>query len=572
MSSTVLKKWLQKPLALAVLLNVLPLLMSFMLGSSKYHSLDDHFMQAVLVGAYGGKFDSHLYFINAAYAYFLWPFYKLVPTFGWYTFFQTISVFISFVTICYVILKKCGLKIGIAISVLVLVCVSTDFYFNVAFTQCASVMMSSGILLLAYGDSSRDEPLKKRLFLLVVSVLFILGGFVFRSQMFLLGLPTLGTVLLWNLFKRKSLFKPTLIALLCVAAGYFGLKTFNASLYKDNNYSYYARYQPIRSQFGDGAFYDRDAIEDEMDENGMDSWNFRYLKSWYFYDKNVFSIDSLKRFKSVVDRNLYSPNYAKMPLALLRTASNNVLTGRLWCWCMLCIILVFFQKGKSGFIPWVSLGVMSLSYTYLLLVNRVVNHVEVGIWLMAVVCLLNEINGKWNDFSRKCVNLLQMQYLLSIAGVMLLCTHFAFNLEEQKPGQVYEKNPKWKEFFDYAQTHTNDVFLLPFDRYKGLATFVGRPFVATAPGSWNNVVSMGYWNIHFPSMENELLKRGVTNPIRDIVNGNVYVIEDAMMLTLKPFYQKHYHKKLSIDTVTSFGDMNLLKYSLQKDEVENEIP
>ena len=125
----------------------------------------------------------------------------------------------------------------------------------------------------------------------------------------------------------------------------------------------------------------------------------------------------------------------------------------------------------------------------------------------------------------------------------------------------------WVEFIDYASNRPNDVFLLSYNRYKELATFKNPAYMAVEPGSWQNIFSWGYWNIYLPGMRAELEKRGVFNPLRDIVHDNVYVLEDESGPVLNSFYLEHYHDSLFVDSVRIFGKMVLHQYRLKKDSL-----
>ena len=161
--------------------------------------------------------------------------------------------------------------------------------------------------------------------------------------------------------------------------------------------------------------------------------------------------------------------------------------------------------------------------------------------------------------------------------LVLMSAYFAyFSMVEQ----VYIKDKKnlietvevpknWQMFLDYAHDHSNDVFILSFDRYKSLGTIHNPPYLTIEPGSWNNIFSWGYWNIYLPAMVSEFQKRGVTNPIKDIVRDNVYTLENNNRPSLDDFYKQHYRKILGVDTVKTFGDLMLLKYHVVNEFAEN---
>ena len=555
-----LKALLEKDLFIAAVLNLAVLLLSIFVCGVHYSSLDDYFMHSVLTGAYGSEYDVHTYFVNAMYGYLLKPFYVLFPTVGWYSFFETMAVFLSFTAICHVLLRRCGRKLGLALSALVLVCVSPDFYLHVAFTQCAGILTATGIFLFVVGSEER------RVRYLVIACLFLAGGVIFRDSMFLLGMPTLAALLFFSLLRARKVWKGTLVALLVVFGTYQGLKEFNTAHFKSDGYDYYAAYQGVRSYFGDGAFYDGDAFSAELDERGIGSRNFRYLRSWYFYDNNVFHLDSMRHLINIAERYHYEPNYVKMPFAVLRAISDSLLRGSVWCWALVCLALIFFSNRKAWWVPWFSFVLIAIPYTYLLLVNRVVGHVESGIWIFVILFVLFFVDKQDILEKKQTKSFIQIIYLVCLASLVIGATNIAFDKVSRTSSIEAAKQPDWPGFLQYAKEHHDDVFLLPFTRYKEMATRIGNTHEAIAPGSLDNIHSTGYWNMHLPAIEGELKKRGVTNLFRDVKKDNVYVIGDGQAMSFAPFYSDHYHEKLSIDTLRYFGDMPLLKYRLEEQQ------
>ena len=558
----IIKKLGDSPFFLAISMNALFLALCLIIGNGKFESLDDYFMSAILTGAYGGEYNVHMYFVNAIYGYFLRPFYVILPSVGWYTIFQTFTVFASFSALCFVAIKRYGKNLGIMIAVMLLICVSPDFYLHVAFTQCAGIATAAGIFLFASGNTE-----KKRLYL-TIGVILMLSGTIFRKDMFLLGMPTFAVILFFSFLREQKIWKGTIIALATFSIAYIGLVKFNEYHFK-GEYEYYAAYQGPRAYFGDGAFYEAPAFVAELEDRGMNSRDFRYLRAWYFYDNNVFSLDSMKALIKIADRNRYKPNFIKMPFAVARSISDSLLRGSVWCWALLCLALVFFSNKRNWWVPWTSLVLISIPYTYLLLVNRVVAHVEVGVWTLAVIFVLFFVDKDDILEKKQTKSFLQIIGLVCLASLIITGTYSIFDKISKGSRDAQAPVSDWLAFRDHAHNHTDDVFLLPFGRYKEFATYTNRAYSAVRPGSWNNIYSTGYWNIHLPEMKHELEKRGVSNIIKDVWHDNVYVVADEHSLSLTPYYSDHYHKKLTIDTVMHFGTLDILKYKMEKSEDEN---
>jgi hypothetical protein len=554
---------LRKPLIAAVLVNLFFFLLYLAFGIVRHGSLDDYFMSSVLTGAYGGNYDIHTFFVGSAYGYFLKPFYWLFPKVGWYFIFELAGTFAAFTTFSYFLIRKTGLKLGTALSALLLASLTPDFYFQLSFTQCATIYTAAGLLTFFAGREKR---------FLILASLFLIAGSVMRWQGFLLGMPYLLLLFAAQTLAQKKFYRTGFVALIICLSALYGLHKFDSTLYVDGEYKYYADYQPVRAFFGDGAFYDSESAFDELQERDMNGPDFRLLKNWMFYDTEVFSIDSLLPIVKVTQNNLYSPNPSRMPVAFFMAVSRELTRSVGWCWAIFCIILLLSKSRLANLYPWMSLGIIATSISYLLLVNRLAYHVESGIWLYAIVCGIFFIPANIPYLSNFSTNWSKVIPLLLFA-LAAFFGYFAITEQEtlKKQWHIIEREQlpqDWQDFLQYAKNHNNDVFLLSFGRYKELGTFRNPPYKAIEPGSWNNIFSWGYWNIHLPAMEQEFEKRGVHNPIRDIIHDNVYLLEDNKP-SLQDFYMRHYQDSLWADTVMTFGDLMLFKYHSTKSQPDS---
>lgn len=543
-----------KPFAIAICLNMLFMLLCLGVGGFRFGSLDDYFMSSVITGAYGGEFDSHTLFVNGIYAYFLKPFCWLFPEINWYYVFELFFVFASFSVITYVLLKRLPGKIGVVLASVFLASLAPDYYLKLSFTQCAAVCSATGILLLYLGNGKRQW----RLFLL--AILFVVAGIVFRKEGFLLGTPFLGGCLVLSMVETRRLYKPVIGALVAILLAYYALQSFNNELFEDTDYGRFRESQWLRSTFGDGGNYDDDAVYDELEERQMEGRDFWHLKGWVFYDTKVFSMDSLRPFENVVKRNRYQPNYMRMPGALFLTVANSFFTTNAWCWALFCFVLFYFAPKRASFYTWGSLGLICLCLGYLLLLNRVVSHVESGIWLYAVVCAVPFMQP--TDFEKSLRLKALPILLLGLAiGIFAMAMYNQRDIKNSRPlFGVPEMSEEWKIFYDFTKERPSDVFLLYFNDYKYLATYKDPAYKAAATHSWGNIIPLGYWNIDMPGMRKELAERGVDNPIGDLIKENVYVLETDTLHRFNRFYRVHYHDSVIIEPVREFGELRLVKY------------
>jgi len=555
---------LNNPILGAIILNCLFLTGYFVFGIVRYGSLDDYFMSAVLTGAYGSTYDVHLYFINAIFGYMLKPFYWLLPNVGWFYFFEVFEVFASLFIVTYLFIYRCGFKWGCLLSLFFLACIAPDFYSNVNFTQCATILTAAGVLLLSIGD------LEQRTLFLIGSLFFFVGGYVMRTDAFMIGIPFACLLLFSNFLDVRKIHLKTLVVIILCAVAICGLKTFDQTLCQNNEYSYYAAYQGPRAFFGDGRFYDDESTYEELEERGMQGRDFYHLQNWDFYDTEVFALDSIKTIADVAKRNVYVPNKKRMPIAFVVVLSNAFSRMNAWCWAVLCVFLILFSSKKGQIYPWVSLGIIGVCVGYLLLVNRVVYHVETGIWLCAAtsaIAFMPKGEAFFGGTTLKYQKIAVIGIIVVSAFFAIMATPSHEKTERRGLVSIPSSSVEKKLFLEFARSHPDDVFLLAFEPYKRLAETRDVAYKVIPPGSWDNIFPIGYWNIHLPQMKKELAKRGVQNPLRDIVKNNVFVVEDHVPKYMH-FYKTHYHESLSVDTILNLGSSLLLKY--RKSELSDE--
>ena len=550
----IVKKKIDLPIAIAI--NVLFFVLFAFLGVFRYGALDDYFMSTVLTGAYGSEFDPHLVFVNGVLAYCLMPLYYLFPSVGWFYIFEMSSIFGAFTLFSYCLIRQLGFRLGVPLAVL-LSSVAIEFYASVSFTICAPLFAASGAILFVKGS------IRKKLLWLATGCILLVLGAMLRFQMFLLVIPFLGALLLWAHFPFKTVPKKSLIALVLCGLVIYGVNTFDVNLYKNSEYKYYKEYQYKRAFFGDGAHYDKEAISDELEERGMVPLDFQLLCAWNFYDTQVFSKDSLDAIIKIANRNVYVENKQRLPAAVAMGISSAFTRNMAWCWCFVCVLILLFTEKKSRLYPWVSLALVIASYIYLLQLNRLVSHVEMGIWLYAAVMgiPLLQRNNAVADVLGKIAS--RLPIIVSLFALVFLVGTILSLPKENRNRAIFavpEMSSDWQNFLEYANENINNVYLLSFYQYKDLGFVKNPPYRAAKPGSWQNIIPIGYWNINLPGMKRELEKRGVENPLRDIVNNNVYTIETGNNPSYQLFYKIHYHKNLAVDTVQTFGNLMVLKY------------
>ena len=581
---------IKKALVFSAIINLFFLVLCLIFGDLKFGAIDDYFMAARLTGAFGTEYNPHLIFVNAIYGYALLPLYHLFPKIGWYYIGEIFSVFLSFTVIGYVLLQRCGERWGSILATLFTAMFASDFYLVVQFTQCASILSAAGMLCFAYGVVSKKKAedccasqrqacnnTLKQFFLtlskmqsylpFILGVFLMLWGSVMRWQAFLMGMPffCLGMFfILKECWRRKC---QVIVGLAVLFSAAFAMHHWDRNLYKAPEFAEFIKFQGPRVTFGDNGNYNQNAVYEDAEELGLSGKDYHILTQWTFYDTEVFSADSLKRYSDIVsvyrDKNIPE----QIPRNLLNSLGHSLNTPVFWTWFILCL-LVYATRPKKFLYLWASLVLILGLMAYLLDMGRLVYRVESGFWLYAAV-LAVPLFGK---FKREIPH--QLVYITLFAIVAINLYSYATSgkmVRDPNSGQertlAIEDSTNYKQVFDYIDSQPHKMFLLSMNAFMRFSHHRNPPYLAEPIGIYRNTVSFGYWTPYLPEVTEALADYGITNPIKDVVHDNVIVLNEPH---LADFLQRHYYDSVAVDTLKSIGEMTFFKYRLVTKQEDKE--
>ena len=560
----------KKTLLFSIALNLFFLALCLIYGNLRYAAIDDWFMAGILSGIYGEGYNVHLTFVSAAYGYCLLPLYHLFPKISWYYVGEMASVFISFTVIVYILIKKTGLRWGCLLAMLLLILRANDYYLAVQFTQCAAVLSAAGMLSLVYGlckmEESRQDT-KWGLTAIAIGVVLLWWGSCMRWPAFLMGLPFFAAALLFfakRLWRVKWLACATLVVALI---GAWGLHLFDCSQYSAPDYKRYMDFQGPRSLLGDGLYYNQQAVGEDLEEMGYSSRDYDMLTNWIFYDNQVFSPESIRVVTDVIADHIDELSFRSMPMAVLAQMRHCAWRPAFMAWLLLSLALFAFNPKKSLW-GWASMTTAFAMTAYLLYLQRFFYRVETGLWLYAAVLTIPLLKERF-----------RMPRIV-FGGAMLvlaLATLFSYaatgpQVRHPNSGDVVAVQNEAKDTADYKglfafmdSVSDSTVFMAKMNSYMRISRQKGPVYLAEPQGSWNQIISFGFWTPYFPDVEEALHKRGVNNPIKDVVRDNVLVIDESHLVD---FLQRHHYEKVKMDTVRNFKGMMVYRYSLDNDSLE----
>ena len=547
-----------RPVVVAIAINFFILLVCLLFGGKFYLGIaDDYFMARVLEGAYGNSYNVRMTFVNVLYGYALLPLYHLFPKIGWYYIGEIFSVFISFTTVSYVIIKKMGLQWGTIFSFFLVACFARDFYLTIQFTQCAAALGAAGMLFFMH---CLDEGFlqKKKIFFVFILVVW---GYCMRKNAFLMGTPFFACSLLFFLRKVLDYKCRFVVCILIIFCGLWGAYAINKVHYSTPEYQKYLEIQPHRVMLGDKENYNKGAVYDEIEEGGQYGDDYSLLLRWIFYDPNVFSIDSLKQITDKILKYTNPLGIFSLPYKALYRFDCSFIHPCCWAFCLMGLTLLDLGR-KRSFYVWGSLAIMLAMMSYLIYLMRLVYRVEAGLWFYATVLAIPLLK-----------NLRPIPYRIFIfvlsSFLIAYVTFFYFTGSFQRsnargdllavPSQE-KALENYKTVFEYMDSlPDNTIFLVPMTTYGAFIHYREPLYYSESVGCMKRMIPLGFWLPYFPDVEKSLGEYGIENPMRDVVKENVLLVgnEDVLL----DFLHRHYYENAKVDTLRNIGGVKFFKYS-----------
>ena len=545
----------------SVVINLFFLTLCLVFGDIKFGAIDDYFMAAVLTGAHGTDYNPHLLFVNAIYGYALLPLYHLFPKIGWYYIGEMTAVFVSFTAVGYVLLRRCGERWGLLLAMLFTAMFASDFYLVLQFTQCASILSAAGMLLFAHAVVGCRVPKGARNDIVAVAlgVLLLLWGSVMRWEAFLMGMPFFCVGLLFNLKQCWKFRWMTVAGLAVMFAGAYAMRHYDASLYKNAEYTPYVEIQNPRAALGDGSNYNQNAVYEDLEEMGKSGIDYHMLTNWTFYDTETFAADSMRAIVDVIGQYRDKIERGDIPRLLLNALGHSLRSPLFWTWFIFCLLIWATDRKKFLYL-WACLGVILYLMSMLLAMNRLVYRVESGFWLYAAILAV----PLWGRFRYELPRKLVVAAVAVIALVNVFCYATSGEIVRD-PGTgnsrtiTIEDSTDYDQVFAYIDSQPDKMFLLSMNAYMRFSHHKNPPYLAEPIGSYRRTVSLGYWTPYLPEITRTLAEFGVTNPIKDVVHDNIIVINEGKLAN---FLQRHYYDSVAVDTLRVIGEMEFFKYRL----------
>lgn len=574
----------QSDVFLAIAINTFFFVLGLICFDLKYEVSDDFVMASIMSGAFGDTPNPQMIFVNVIIGYLLLPFYKLLPQISWYFIAQLLLVFISSISVTWVLLKKMERIKAVMLSVILILFFTNDAYILMQFTKTSMFAVIAGSMIFIW-EIFREH---RKIPLLFGSGLCLIGTMVRFQTIYLAGaflVLMIGYESVNLFYKLKALnvgIKQImcrfifigLAGLLLIVSAY-GLERINWYTYNnDEEYGNFSAYNEARSGIVDFEDPGYQIYESELQKVGISENDYNLLKKWGFADNDFFTIERMQQTAEVIKR------YYKSQSITFRTLLERFQSRQFQKYpvCIACILILFLGIFLNYKKWWLSIGSISIGIGLLLYFSyreRSIYRVEYDVFLGMFLCMVYFWERNYviytNTVERKISGAQNTTFLQhACRGVILLCIlgnilvyipdssyrtvssetrkdyidekfYDSWNFVPGKYRRVVNKDVPKNNLLEEFELNPDNYYFMDFNTTIQTLYFAYPPWKALPIGYYSNFSYLSGITSNFPDCVHQLEEREVENPLKSLVKENVYLVDNQNLEIKLNYLREHYY-------------------------------
>ncbi len=524
----------------------------------QYETIDDFYQLTYFSGMFG-NYSPFVMFSNVIYGGIMCLLFRLLPICNWMVVGYVAIIFISMVAIARISIYKIPSKIfAFSINLVFLLSTYSYLYEQLNFTKVAMISLAAGVVLLI--DVLADLEAKNKVEM-ALAVVLIAWGSMLRFKVAAMVLAFLAIIFIEDIISKQISKKKIVcisIVLLAVLIPWGVNKiAYSSKGWSEANY----RFELLNGAVDYGTLPEEMWDKVDWEDIGFDQEDMVFCLGWHFSDKNVFSVDSLKRMTK------YEHKIEINPGSLIKAGKESFkyCASHILFWISFITILLAFIFNKKKRVETIGvLVIMLLETYYLVLNNRYPDRVGIIAWVAAFAISIYYFAAGYNS---------DKKYNKYIAAVLLIASLIITvsdgHLAKSKRFVSELNNPK--DFSDFIQNVDNikseDLFLI---NYTNPILDAYGIFECPDRGILNNcVLDTGCMSL-FPDVYDKCDKFGSSNsPYEAIVaNDHTYIIDERYLYEKRQFIRKHYDESVDYSLVYSNGREDAYAFT-PKIEIDN---
>ena len=548
-----------RKLLCAFIINIFFFVLVLLFCDIKYETSDDFVIASILSGAYGNEVNQRMIYINPLIGYILTPLYNIWPQISWLFIYQLSSIFISSTTVCYVFFKRTSIAIAAMLSLMLILFFSNDAYILMQYTKTAMLSTISGGILFIWALKNQN------LISITAGMLMCINGILIRYSVIFIAAGFLIFIFvkeLIHLFKyKKQLLKVGIFAfILSILA--INVKVFDYYLYQtEDQYKFYYDFNKARTQIVDYTDYGYETYAKELEEIGVSENDYYMLKTWNFADSDYFTLKKMQQVAEIIQSH-----YKSHKITFEKTL-EDFQTREIWGYpiCIICVILLFLEvvlnkKEWKTMIYSFFIGIAYLIY-FLAIRERCIYRIEycvfLGVFITGAYFWRHEERNE--KFYNECYY--KIILILCLTNLILYVPDFTYkdvtskNRKEyvesvfdaswdfgaKKYRKVVGKDIPQNGLIEEMINNKQNFYFLDFGTTIQTLYFDTSPWQALPKNYYENFMYLSGITSNFPDTIEVLNKYGLDNPLKNLVNDNVYLVDNENLGIKLNYIREHYY-------------------------------
>ena len=533
---------------------------SIFLGIVTYdQSNDDAALNLIAAGAFGRPCP-YLIYSNWLFGKFITILYSIFPEVNCYLWTYLILNLGVAILLSIVLSDGFGLLGTASVSIVVNILLSYDFFQKLQYTKNAALYGCIGavVLLWVLGRKTNTKiyPLG-----IIISYLYLIIGFCVREKAFLLTVPfymvasviyLFSIIIRSNEISRKKFFSRILLlvipAFLCI-----GAKAVNNVAYSQNpKWATYFRINEILTEMRDYNQYNYYDSPEEYENAGITELDYQMICNWMWNDPDEFDLEKLEKLEAIGQK--YKDNGIEYREELVWKTANEIANLTLFHGLPILFLILFIgamladQKAKIFAI--FSAMIVFLEIYFLVCGDRYPWRAEICVWVAAIMYLVTYLKMSITAeriqvliepikkrFIEKMLIVLQ---LVVIVVVFYYWQYYQFDTVKEK--EITMEDTEGYYLFNQISSNKDDIFLV---HALSAGVLLGSKDIFDIDTKYNNYYSnaifLGAWFVPAPFADDQMSNIGISNPIKQAIEDNVYVVanEERMNILIAYIYEKY---------------------------------
>lgn len=571
-----------------ILLNIISLVAGILLQRNEIF-FDDWYIESIADGTFG---ESNIAFstigANQFFTFLIYLLSRINSHICWINIISLVSIFISNLIITNVIYSRKNNIIGYYICIIYLLAVLPITVFYMQFTTTSALIAASGAILLFTRTKSCDIKVYGFKPILWPSA-WVLFGCSMRFDAIFFASAIVGTLVLFRLIKDvhnkqniKVAFLVEFLPFACLIMLCFVIEGAHQYILNYCNPAF-GDWNEARSKIDDYPLPNyNNTTKSYYSELGLSANDIELIQSWNDYDPEFITKDLLVSLLPTVRTSINKQNTVyDLP---------SIFNSYYWLIFILAILYLFALKDWSKFLDAIAVGAVTILLVfYFIQRGRLIWRTEWPIYSTGLMCLAFLCSAANERKDRNSIT----SMVLSITIISFFALVFINPCNGNRPswtpyngeslGRVYwhrmksddtfgryivccingSKNIDYETFdvqtTQYCIDNKDKLFYVLFSPVwlqEDPSTNVNL-YISGGTGSSENRFSLGQYCAYLNPQRSMLESYGITNPVKQLIDGRVYVISYSMYLPnqakiLRNYLDEHYYDNVD------FGIVNFL--------------